>query len=625
MLHNDKVLSECIDNIDFVNKFKKINLGKEGSFIFDAILYFRDSTKKITTLEVNLSKEFNLIYRALLYLKFNGKLGFEPINSGLLTYAIELRLVFLEFESIGFYKISDINSKSFDLFLDSLIKKNKPPTVNSKIAKIKEWVLFANKYLPDFLQLEKTVLEHSKLIHSFTSSYGDYLAAYDVGSYRALSDLGSIKNILKSSFSFYKNYKDEIIEVAKYWKEIRVLGKSKRNSKLFDYFKESDAIYKYHFFEKLSINCKKQKLKYIVINKELKTKKLSVKNSHETIIQAISLLESVCVIIILMFTGMRASELVMMNRFPRIERDEQLNLKRMIYKTSATENGEELNIPIPSIVGDVINILSLISKAKDGSNEGKLVISSARSTADKTGTYRIRTLIKNFCEDLGMEGFPSPHQFRHAMAFFLAYDNKKDGIELAKEFLGHSSTAMTLKYLGHYNKFFKEAISEMQQEESKEMVKLLVDDIKDGKKLYGAQGERIMQNITFKGSYADTAADLLDKSLNGLIAKGKVVIIQSSVCMCIHDLTKEEEMACQRGLSIKTFVGEGPQPSRCEGGNCPNAVFREDNINALQREDIDPELYGRLMQNTIFADAGGFDNLPNRRIINQYQKDQEAV
>ena len=138
MLHNDKVLSECIDNIDFVNKFKKINLGKEGSFIFDAILYFRDSTKKITTLEVNLSKEFNLIYRALLYLKFNGKLGFEPINSGLLTYAIELRLVFLEFESIGFYKISDINSKSFDLFLDSLIKKNKPPTVNSKIAKIKE-------------------------------------------------------------------------------------------------------------------------------------------------------------------------------------------------------------------------------------------------------------------------------------------------------------------------------------------------------------------------------------------------------------------------------------------------------------------------------------------------------
>ena len=140
-----------------------------------------------------------------------------------------------------------------------------------------------------------------------------------------------------------------------------------------------------------------------------------MKNSHESIIQAISLLESVCVIIILMFTGMRASELVMMNRFPRIERDEQLNLKRMIYKTSATENGEELNIPIPSIVGDVINILSLISKAKDGSNEGKLVISSARSTADKTGTYRIRTLIKNFCEDLGMEGFPSPQQFRHGI------------------------------------------------------------------------------------------------------------------------------------------------------------------------------------------------------------------
>lgn len=75
--------------------------------------------------------------------------------------------------------------------------------MNSKIAKIKEWVLFANKYLPDFLQLEKTVLEHSKLIHSFTSSYGDYLT-YDVGSYRALSDLGSIKNILKSSFSFIK-------------------------------------------------------------------------------------------------------------------------------------------------------------------------------------------------------------------------------------------------------------------------------------------------------------------------------------------------------------------------------------------------------------------------------------
>ena len=622
MLLNRKIseIKECKDLQQLELLMSKLNYDCFGNEALSSnTITFEDSSKKSTCYKVNINGELGLILRFLTYLKFEGLIDQKPINSGKLTYFVELRLVLNDLKTIGINYVADIDSRVLDKLIVSLEKKNKAITAAAKIRKIKEWLLYANKHLPAFLNIEKHVFANSKEIKRFDLIYKKEASEQIVGSNKELYPLELFKKIMQQSFKDIKEYEEETLSVIDFWSTIKNEERHKRNAILFDYFRDSEKTFQIESFLNQQEKCLASKTKYTT------SKKLLIGDSYTVVLNEIDRLETACINIILFFTGMRVSELILLQRFPTIENDEHLNLKRFVYKTASTEKGEPLLIPIPKIVETSLHILSKISSAKDDAREGDIVVGSARASSGKTNGNRVQQLISKYCKAHNINSSPSPHQFRHAMAFFISYGNSKDGVELAREFLGHSSYRMTLQYLGHYNPFFREAISEMQQEQSKEMVKLLVDDIKDGKKLYGAQGERIMQNVTFKGSYADTAADLLDKSLNGLIAKGKVVIIQSSVCMCIHDLTKEEEMACQRGLNIKTFIGEGPQPSRCEGGNCPNAVFREDNINALQREDIDPELYGRLMQNTIFADAGGFDNLPNRRIIKQYQKDQEAV
>ncbi len=43
------------------------------------------------------------------------------------------------------------------------------------------------------------------------------------------------------------------------------------------------------------------------------------------------------------------------------------------------------------------------------------------------------------------------------MAFLIVHINEKDGLDLARMFLGHKSLTMTLQYMGHYNQELNDA------------------------------------------------------------------------------------------------------------------------------------------------------------------------
>ena len=84
----------------------------------------------------------------------------------------------------------------------------------------------------------------------------------------------------------------------------------------------------------------------------------------------------------------------------------------------------------------------------------------------------------------------------------------------------------------------------------------------------GEKIEFLTDNIVFKGSYSEKFTDLLNKNLLELINKGKIAIIQTPVSLCIHDLTKPEEMVCQRGFNLRNIVFNNPFPSLCEAERC---------------------------------------------------------
>ena len=167
---------------------------------------------------------------------------------------------------------------------------------------------------------------------------------------------------------------------------------------------------------------------------------------------------------------------------------------------------------------------------------------------------------------------------------------------------------------------------ELTKEESEIFVEKITTQIENNKKLFGENAKRLMPNHKFVGQQAEEFVVLLKKGLLKLIEEQKLAIIQTPISLCMHDLSKPEELACQRGFNFNEIILNGPAPSRCKGANCSNSLFFEEHIEKLKKEmygNIDPELKSRLEKNTFFLEAGGFEQDPFKRIIKEYDQYKE--
>ena len=196
-------------------------------------------------------------------------------------------------------------------------------------------------------------------------------------------------------------------------------------------------------------------------------------------------------------------------------------------------------------------------------------------------------------------------------------------------FLGHTSITMTLQYMGYYNNELKDAIRELIKEESEFFIDEITEQIKENKNLFGENGKRLMKAKTkFSGRYANQFINTLREGLIELIKNQKLAIIQTPVSLCMHDLSKPEELMCQQGFNLEEIVANGPAPERCKGANCSNALFFEKHIEELKKKmyfKIEPSLKKRLEKNTYFMDAGGFEQDSYRKVIKEYDNYKKEV
>ena len=68
------------------------------------------------------------------------------------------------------------------------------------------------------------------------------------------------------------------------------------------------------------------------IKKYVNAKSPRVSKIFSRLIDVNKKLEASCLVVILMTTGMRNSELVRLDRFPKITNDEYFHLKKMVFK-----------------------------------------------------------------------------------------------------------------------------------------------------------------------------------------------------------------------------------------------------------------------------------------------------
>lgn len=630
-MHDDytKELKQCVVESDVKKLFERKKFpNKVGTEFDDKFIIVMASDKIPANKSVRLKGLIELGFRVVLFLKFDNKLNGLPHNSGENSYFSSLHSTLYELQEFheNIMSLSDISSANIDNYIQHSLEKGLNPTsIVYKLNKLKEWIIYANPYLPYFLKLDENLLHGSKSYHRVREKSQKVKSDQNiVGSKREPYSLKKLQILLEDFIKNIELYSEDILKVAKLHIATKHISNSEKYITSFDYFKLSNHSFEEPTLKKLQSEVKAQN-EYYFPNRSYQ----SVKNLRDTMFEAVNKLEVSCGVVILMLTGMRAGEFSTLERNFTFSEDEHLHLTRMVYKTASTEEGEALEMPIPTIAKKALEVLSELAELKDGKKSGVILLNTIEDPYPKNGrSERIGNMLERFAKQLGVDTPPTLHQLRHAMAFLIVHINEKDGLELARMFLGHKSITMTLQYMGHFNNELKEAIEELREDESLLLVEAITEEIQNNKKIFGEKGKRLMSNHKFVGKQASEFVVFMKKGLLKLVEEQKLAIIQTPVCLCIHDLDKSEDLVCQRGFNIAEIATSGQAaPARCEGAKCGNAVFFEDHIENLGvYDDIEPNLRARLEENTHFVDNGGFDRDPYRRIVKEYKEyKKEAV
>lgn len=622
-------LSKCVTVQDIDRLFMDAKFPNKGnSGFFDESLSFISSGHVLGNAKVGVGGFSGLLVRVMSYLKFSGYIGNTPMNVGEINYFSDLNSFFKDINQIkNIYTIEDIDSELINKYIIyQRSKNNKTTTIHNKIMKVFEVLDYSEDIgLPYVLRFDYETLSNSvefeKIAEGHKRELNQKLAIKEAKEPYPLSDL---KLIVSKSIEYLEGNREDILLISKMYVDTKKIeDQGEKNTVRFDYFRNN----KHKFIEP---NLKKLQTgilagKYIDITD---SGYLKAGKTNKIILKSINKMETACVSIILMMTGMRVGELCTLDRNLKITQDEHLHLERIVYKTASDEDGEPLSMPIPQICKYALETLVEISSIKDNGEYNNMLLTSIESKPKPVRTSRVNQLLNRYCSDLGLEKPIEPHQFRHSMAFLIVHIHNNEGLELARMFLGHTSIVMTLQYMGNFNNEIKSAIAELQKDESEQLVVAITEQIHNNKRLFGKNGERLMPNAEFTGKQADDFVKLMRKGLLQLIDEQKLAIIQTPVSLCMHDLSKPEELACQRGFDIVNIATSGPAPSRCKGANCSNALFFEEHLVKLQDDmyaDVDPELKARLEQNTYFMEAGGFEQDPFKKLVNEYKQYKEGV
>jgi len=360
-----------------------------------------------------------------------------------------------------------------------------------------------------------------------------------------------------------------------------------------------------------------------------KTKGWAISGLQTKIVDRIKLTESACAIVVLVLGAMRRGELAKLSRKFEVEGGDDLRIHKVIFKTSTSLNGDRHTIPMPEVGVKGLKFLSRLASIRDGQEKGPIISLSERnpshstSESDSSLESRLSSIVAKLPESLNLTHL-SPHQLRHIMAYLVMQVVGKEGLEIVRYLLGHSSILMTLTYLSRINPFFREVLEDVTKIQSKENLEALYLNMQKGKKVYGANAAR------FNGIIDDNMIDMMYEYWEDKIEQGWLMILLTPMAMCIHDLNNPKEMRCQRGLDNSDLVGVMPAPARCNPGGCSSAAYLEEHVvsmmamakNATEELQND-EIFKRLGENLYFSpnDFSIEKESGYKSIIEEYQKD----
>ena len=642
-MQNDYIenLLKCTSPEDVWNLMNEYVFPNNNSQFGDKTLFIRSDSIRFSTITPP-DNLIGLAFRVLTYLKLDGEMGQIPVNGGAYRTAALLHRILREFNELKeIQKPSEITGKLLDDYI--LMQKGKEISsrgIYAKVYRLKEWYEY-NHVLPFFLRLNLTLFEEGEEFEKLQrESLKEQKNYYDgIGGAKTPYPLDQFKIILTEAIDYIENYSSDCLFAAQIHKETKTLQKKRKKNVGVRIATKLLRGSNYNFTEP-SLQ-KMQKYIHSLKTSRWTSNPIDKGNGPiQSMSFAVHKIQASCIILTLMLTAMRSGELDAFERYPNFsksthhELDESISLERIVYKTANSDHGEGLKMVVPPIVIKAIDILSKLSENLDEKDTGPLNFRSiVQGNTHQNDSKRINRLIWGFCEDLGIDA-PSAHQFRHGMAFIVSYLNDADGIELAMMMLGHKSTTMTKKYLGHYktlatktfdvmfaeNKFMQEALLEFQQEQSAEGFEKIVNELAKDHPMVGPIIKRYSQ---FSGSMTDEAKAFFIKSQRLLLERGMLAVVQHPTHFCVRDLTDSTQMSCQLGFNREDFINAPIIPSQCDP-KCTCRLYTQQNIAILKEqskemEEAYPEdIRERLGTNTYFTSTNIADTYS--RVINEYDE-----
>jgi hypothetical protein len=648
-----KKLRSCI-NIDEVRELMrdKIYPNSDNSKFFDDFLVIRKSSTRYATTKApkNLTLAYqqestiDLAYRLLLYLRLDGRISKAPINGGCFDAAIYLKRVLRELAIYGeFNSPNKITSKMIDDYIKAQREKgNHSSTILTKIRYLERWHQYAYLF-PTFLRLSDDLFLQSKEhkgLKAITKKE-NRLYLLGLGGTKEPYPLNQWAILMNAAIDYIEIYAEDCIQALKLYKDTKKSVKSTkgRTNHITKTLRNRD----YQFREPLLKQI--QEHAFTLPNNVWSSMNLEKRLGPVQVCEkSISKLQGASIIVVLMLTAMRRGEFDACYRYPKItkgahhELDGSLNLERLIYKTASSNQGELHTIAVPPIVVKAYDYLSKISELMDGEKEGVLNLSSIGNEHKLGSENRINHLIENFCEDVEVAYAPTPHQFRHALAFLVAFLNDDIGIELAMTLLGHKSTEMTKKYMGHYKKIIletygvmfdeneqmQEVLGELQSEENQKSAEKLIASIEKDEPTMGPIAKRLLAGYEFAGSVTEEGKVFFTKSIRTLIQRGMVAVVEHATHFCVRDKTKSEQLPCQIGITSDDFSNIPVVATQCQT-SCGCRLYTEPQAKQLQKtskelqENYPDDLVSILNDNTYYSASSSTDPHINK-MLEEYEE-----
>lgn len=641
--YTEEDLRECCKDLKFIN----------GENFDTRIMGFKFTPVRIVNRKIEITGLYDLAFRILWFFKTNKMFGLSIQNSGEKAFIDPLYVVLNELSRVYGNELTmfqDIEEKHIKKILVVFLKKgNKFSTIKQKMQIFKIW-LRHNEQLPMILRL------HPRIAHCFTSDYIENLMREyknlrkdeilefnnnDDGTNVTRTNLiyeGFITNkeqvplydmqkLISKAFEYIK-HSEEILEIARILRKCCDINEQYIKDKiLFDEFiKLSTKIGEFkeptlcNWQNK--INLHKSYYLYNANGKHIGTAtKGGMRNNF---LRILDLLEISCISVILLGTGMRITELILLDRNLEFKESEHYMLKKVSYKTASTEKGEELTRPIPMRLKEPLECLVEIANIKD-SERGKYLILGAMSYDTRSNTLslsRATNMLSLLAKEADIKPNIRTHHFRHTIAYLVtSFD--EEGLELASMLLGHKSTKMTLNYLSMINIDIAKARLELDKQRANKLIDKIVEKVGKNEKVFGENSKFLTPDASFVGKMADEFKMSLKKNLRELVNEEKFSIIQSTHCMCIHELSQPQNLKCQVGYDLETMIVKGTNISRCQGINCGNSIFFEEDVKKLKElygHIADNDIRNRLEKNTIFIEMGGFENTPYDKLFKEYDK-----